>query len=71
MPPVYRASTTMLVLVAQDARTNDYNTLVAGQQLALTYSQMLEDQLILQAVISKLGLEQTPTPWGKKSPQNP
>ena len=65
MPPVYEATTTLLV-AADDTRAIDYNTLMAGERLALTYGQMLKEQSTLQAAISRLGLEDTPEALAKK-----
>jgi succinoglycan biosynthesis transport protein ExoP len=60
LPPVYRATVTILIEPARDTRTSEYNILVAGERLALTYSEMLKGQPVLEAVISRLGLEETP-----------
>ena len=54
MLPVYEATTTLLVVAAEDVRANDYNTLMAGERLALTYGQMLKGRSTLQAAISRL-----------------
>ena len=66
IPPTYEATTTLLVMLSQDAQTNDYNTLVAGERLALTYGQMMKDRLILQAVIGRLGLSESPDVLAKR-----
>jgi capsular exopolysaccharide synthesis family protein len=66
MPPTYEATTTLLVMLSQDAQTNDYSTLQAGERLALTYGQMLKDRLILQAVIGRLGLTESPDALAKR-----
>ena len=64
--PTYEATTTLLVMLSADAQTNDYSTLVAGERLALTYGQMLKDRLILQAVIGRLGLDESPDALAKR-----
>ena len=51
MPPVYEATTTLLVAPAEHTSTSDYNTLMAGERLALTYGQMLKGRSTLQAAI--------------------
>jgi len=66
MLPVYEATTTLLVVAAEDVRANDYNTLMAGERLALTYGQMLKGRSTLQAAISRLGLEDTPEALAKR-----
>ena len=42
MPPAYEATTTLLVAPAEQTSTSEYNTLMAGERLALTYGQMLK-----------------------------
>jgi capsular exopolysaccharide synthesis family protein len=64
--PTYEATTTLLVMLSQDAQTNAYNSLQAGERLALTYGQMLKDRLILQAVIGRLGLSESPDALAKR-----
>ena len=64
--PTYEATTTLLVMLSQDAQTNDYSRLQAGERLALTYGQMLKDRLILQAVIGSLGLAESPDAFAKR-----
>ena len=64
--PTYEATTTLLVMLSQDAQTNDYSRLQAGERLALTYGQMLKDRLILQAVIGRLGLAESPDALAKR-----
>ena len=71
MPPTYGATTTLLVMPAEQMSTSEYNTLMAGQLLALTYGQMLEEQSILQTAISRLGLEETPETLAKKIKTEP
>jgi capsular exopolysaccharide synthesis family protein len=59
IPPVYEATSILLVKSATSSKGNDYNSLIAGEHLALTYSQMLEGQPLMDAVIAKLGLDGT------------
>lgn len=66
MDPTYEATATLLVSPGQDTRTNEYNTLVAGERLALTYIEMLKSQKILDTVISELGLPESPDELAKK-----
>jgi capsular exopolysaccharide synthesis family protein len=58
-PPSYRATTTMLIMVADSARIDANNSLQASQRLALTYSQMLVEPSLLEAVIAREGLTET------------
>jgi succinoglycan biosynthesis transport protein ExoP len=60
MPPLYDATTTLLVEPSKDTIFNEYNVLMAGERLALTYSKMLKGQPVLEAVIAQLGLTETP-----------
>ena len=66
MPPTYEATATLLVQPVADQGTNEYNTLVAGERLALTYSEMLTGQPVLEAVIQQMGLRETPNELAAK-----
>ncbi len=66
MEPTYEATTTLLVSPGQNARSDEYSTLVAGERLALTYIEMLKGDVILQPVIDTLGLDMTPEDLAKK-----
>jgi len=66
LPPVYKATATLLVEPSQESSPNDYSTLMAGERLALTYSQMLKGPLILEKVITRLGLDETPEDLSEK-----
>jgi tyrosine-protein kinase len=71
VPASYRATTTMLIMVSKDARIDEYNTLVASERLALTYSQMLTERSLLEAVIAREGLTQTPEALARKISARP
>ena len=60
MPPVYEASALLLVNPSKNSNESQYNNLMAGTQLALTYSKMVTDRPVLEKVISTLGLSQSP-----------
>ena len=60
MPPTYEATSTLLIQPAQNANMTEYNTLVAGERLAYTYSEMLKSRPVLASVINQLGLLDTP-----------
>lgn len=60
MTPIYRASTTLLISQAQNPGTPDYNSLLTGERLARTYSQLLEKRPVLDATIDSLRLDLTP-----------
>jgi succinoglycan biosynthesis transport protein ExoP len=55
--PSYEAETTLLVDLAKSSGASEYNLLYAGERLALTYSEMVKSQSILQEVASQLGIE--------------
>ena len=55
----YEATATLLIQPAQDTRSNEYNVLVAGERLALTYSEMLKGRAVLDVVISQNKLDET------------
>ena len=60
MPPVYSASATLLVHVAPGTGMSDYTAIRASELLAGTYSQMLRGRPVMEAVIARLELEETP-----------
>ena len=66
MPPTYEATTTLMVGPAEEKSTSEYNTLMAGERLALTYGQMLKEPSTLRAAISRLGLDETPETLAKR-----
>lgn len=45
--PAYEATATLLIEPSQDFNPNDYSSINAGEQLALTYSQMLVGKPVL------------------------
>lgn len=59
MPPVYKASATLLISPAENSSASQLNDLMASERLALTYSQMLKDRPVLSVVKSKLNLKQS------------
>ncbi len=66
LPPVYEATVLMLVKPVQMDSSNVYSDLMAGERLALTYSQMLKGSPVLEEVISELDLKETSDGLSKK-----
>jgi non-specific protein-tyrosine kinase len=64
--PVYEATATLLIQPAQDSRSTEVNLLVAGERLALTYSQMLKSQPVMQRVIEQEDLQMSPNQLASK-----
>ena len=61
-PPMYRASTTLLVYQASaGAMTDEVTALRTGELLAQTYVKMITGRPVMSAVIEELGLPTTPT----------
>lgn len=60
LPPVYKATSTLMVQPAKDSQSTAYNNLIAGQQLAITYSQMVTERAVLETIISQFHLDTTP-----------
>ena len=56
MTPVYQASTTLLVSPGSSPSTSDYTAVLTGQQLAVTYQQLLNKRSVLEKVIQNLNL---------------
>lgn len=52
-PPSYRATTTLLIKPSNDETTSEFNNLLAGERLALTYSQLITSRPILETVITQ------------------
>jgi non-specific protein-tyrosine kinase len=67
----YEATATLLIQPAQDTRTNEYNVLVAGERLALTYSEMLKGRVVLDTVISQNKLDETADSLARKITAQP
>ena len=55
-PPVYSASTTILVNQAQNPATPDYNSILTSERLTQTYSQLIKTRPILSRAIKDLNL---------------
>jgi non-specific protein-tyrosine kinase len=55
-PPVYEASTTLLIGEAPTGSADEYSVLRANERLALTYAELMTKDPILDAVIQRLGL---------------
>jgi len=60
LSPVYEADTILLIEPARTSNVTNYNSLIVGERLALTYSEMLEGQTIMEDVIAELDLRDTP-----------
>jgi non-specific protein-tyrosine kinase len=57
-PDVYRSRATMLI---SESRTiNEYANILASERLALTYSQLMVQQPVMEGVIERLGLSISP-----------
>jgi capsular exopolysaccharide synthesis family protein len=66
MPPAYNASATLLINAAPSDVANDYNAIFASERLVLTYSQILGGRPVMEAVITQLGLTETPDALAEK-----
>lgn len=66
LPPVYEATTTLLVASNAQMNPSDYNTVMASERLALTYSEMLKEPSTLETTIARLELDETPETLAKK-----
>lgn len=55
--PVYQASTTLLIDEAPAARSADYTSILTSERLARTYTQLLTQQPMLDAVAERLALQ--------------
>jgi len=66
MTPVYSGSATLLIQVAPTSGMSDYDAVLTSERLAGTYSQMLSGRPVLEAVIARLGLDETPDTLAKR-----
>ena len=57
LPPIYKATATLMIERQESGTTSELNVLVAGERLALTYSQIISSRPVLEQVISNLNLE--------------
>ena len=71
MPPVFSASAILFVNVDPGATTSDLNAISASERLVLTYSQMLDGRPVMEAVIGRLGLAETPDALAKRVEATP
>jgi succinoglycan biosynthesis transport protein ExoP len=71
MPPVYHSTATILVRPALGMGADQYSAFRVSEQLALTYSQMLRGQPVMEAVIARLGLGETPHALAEKVTVDP
>ncbi|MBE0699346.1 MAG: polysaccharide biosynthesis tyrosine autokinase [Anaerolineaceae bacterium] len=66
IPPQYEATATLLIEPSPTLMNNDYSNIIVGEQLAYTYSRLLVENQILQAVIEKAGIDETPEELAKR-----
>lgn len=57
MEPVYRASVTMIVRQNQSVPFQDRNSLLLGQDLARTYSELMKTRPLIEMVVNNLDLD--------------
>jgi capsular exopolysaccharide synthesis family protein len=60
MKPVYSATATMLVQPAQSSGSSESSLVSAGQQMALTYSQVVKGRPVMQAAVDATGVKVKP-----------
>jgi len=71
IPPNYEATAILLIQPASDSRTSEYNTLVAAERLALTYSEMLKGRPVLENVIIQNQLSESVDELAKRVTATP
>jgi len=57
MTPIYQASTTILIDEPPSAKISDYTALLMSERRVLTYSELMTQEPVLEAVLERLGLE--------------
>jgi len=61
MPPIYSASTTLLINQARNPAITDYTSLITSERLAKTYAELLTKRPVLEEVAERLGVESDET----------
>jgi capsular polysaccharide biosynthesis protein len=70
LQPVYRASTTLMV-IKKEQTTIDYNTIMLNRQLVKTYGRIIQSRTVSEAVIQQLRVDLTPTELQKRISVSP
>ena len=60
MPPVYQASTSLLVTPGSTQALDNYSSLIASERLAWTYAELLQSGPVLQETQRRLESPQSP-----------
>ena len=60
LPPIYEASTTLIVNPAQQSEDSNYNAILTGERLSRTYAEWLRKRPVMEGVVATLGLEIAP-----------
>ncbi len=60
LPPVYQAAVTLMIQQSPSAGASDYTDVLASERQARTYAEIAKEEMIVQTVIGRLGLEMTP-----------
>jgi succinoglycan biosynthesis transport protein ExoP len=66
MPPIFGASAVLFISADQGTTTSDLSAINASERLVLTYSQMLTGRPVMDEVIGRLGLAETPDSLAKR-----
>lgn len=64
--PVYSASATLLVYRTPSGDITDYNAIVISERLARTYSTMISRRPVLEAVVRRMGLDESADQLAKR-----
>jgi non-specific protein-tyrosine kinase len=71
MTPYYEATAILMIQPAQDTHSTEYSILVAGERLALTYSEMLKSKPVLDTVLSQNQLKESADELAKRVSAQP
>ena len=64
--PLYEATATLLIKPGDESNSSEINLLVAGERLALTYSEMIKSRPVLESIINDYELEESTTSLARK-----
>lgn len=71
IPPTYKSSTLLLIEPSPGLVTDDYSSIIAGEQLAFTYSQLMVEKQILETAIRRLELDLEPEDLARRVSAEP
>jgi len=60
LPPVYQASVTLMIQQSPSSGASEYTEVLASERQARTYAEIAKEEMIVQTVVERLGLDIAP-----------